>query len=69
MFFFRVSGVKVERESMASPSGDEHGSQKGEQVIPVSELRTTISQMLKEALQEHEGPSSRGKETRKGRVS
>ena len=54
---------------MASPNDLAGSSKDGELVVPVSELRATISTMLKEALKEHEGKDRRDKENRKGRVT
>ena len=55
---------------MASPKGVEPGSHDGEQqVVPVAELRSTISQMLKEVLKEHEDENNRDGDNRKGRVT
>ena len=59
-----------EQVSMASPKGVEPGSHDGEQqVVPVAELRSTISQMLKEVLKEHEDVNNRDGDNRKGRVT
>ena len=43
---------------MATPEGNKSNPHNREQLVPVSELKVTISQMLKEALEEHEAKQS-----------
>ena len=56
---------------MSGPGDNERGKEPGpqdrEQVVPVSELKATVSQMLKEALEEQRAQpgSSRDDETAK----
>ena len=56
---------------MATPEGNESNPHNRKQLVPVSELKATISQMLKEALEEHEANQSSRllEENRKGRVT
>ena len=55
---------------MASSNNNAGSSKDGETVIPVSELRSTISTMLKEALKKHKVHRERKyDDNRKGRVA
>ena len=62
---------------MALPGDETGSSHSGEQqVVPIAELRSTISQMLREVLKEHDDKSTRDGDkstrdgdNRKGRVA